>query len=150
LTFNEQIVEAAKSIGKATTTLVKAATAAHRELVAQGKLKVYEVGSDDSQWSEGLVSAVSFCKHWWSALTGILPQAKLVAAATSSLCEAANLVVTGSASEDKLIAGAKAVASSTAQLLMACQVKAETRSENNQRLQVCISPYRNLVKFVVI
>jgi len=41
---------------------VKAATAAHRELVAQGKLKVYEAGSDDSQWSEGLVSAVSFCK----------------------------------------------------------------------------------------
>jgi len=62
LTFNEQIVEATKSIGKATAALVKAATEAHRELVAQGKLKVYEVGSDDSQWSEGLVSAVSFCK----------------------------------------------------------------------------------------
>lgn len=40
------------------------------------------------------------------------------------------------AHEDKLIAGAKAVASSTAQLLMACQVKAEARSENNKRLQV--------------
>ena len=48
--------------------------------------------------------------------------------------------MTGNASEDKLIAGAKAVASSTAQLLMACQVKAEARSENNKRLQVCISP----------
>ena len=59
LTFEEQIVEAAKNIGTATAALVKAATAAHRELVAQGKLKVYEAGSDDSQWSEGLVSAVS-------------------------------------------------------------------------------------------
>jgi len=76
-----------------------------------------------------------------------LPQAKLVAAATSSLCEAANLVVTGNATEDKLIAGAKAVASSTAQLLMACQVKAEARSENNKRLQVSVSQlgYHNLL-----
>ena len=54
-------MEAAKNIGTATAALVKAATAAHRELVAQGKLKVYDVGSDDSQWSEGLVSAVSHC-----------------------------------------------------------------------------------------
>ena len=46
-------------IGTATGALVKAATAAHRELVAQGKLKVYDASSDDSQWSEGLVSAVS-------------------------------------------------------------------------------------------
>lgn len=52
------------------------------------------------------------------------------------MCEAANLVVKDNAHEDKLIAGAKAVASSTAQLLMACQVKAEARSENNKRLQV--------------
>ena len=59
-----------------------------------------------------------------------------MAAATSNLCDAANLVVKENAHEDKLIAGAKAVASSTAQLLMACQVKAEARSENNKRLQV--------------
>lgn len=53
-------MEAAKNIGTATAALVKAATAAHRELVAQGKLRVYDAGSDDSQWSEGLVSAVSY------------------------------------------------------------------------------------------
>ena len=68
------------------------------------------------------------------------PQAKLVASATGNLCEAANSVVQGQAQEEKLIAAAKAVASSTAQLLIACQVKADTRSENNRRLQV--SPYR--------
>lgn len=59
LTFEEQIVDAAMKIGTATAALVKAATAAHRELVAQGKLKVFDASSDDSQWSEGLVSAVS-------------------------------------------------------------------------------------------
>jgi talin len=52
------------------------------------------------------------------------------------LCEAANSVVQGQAQEEKLIAAAKAVAASTAQLLIACQVKADTRSENNRRLQV--------------
>ena len=52
------------------------------------------------------------------------------------MCEAANLVVKENTHEDKLIARAKAVASSAAQLLIACQVKAEARSENNKRLQV--------------
>ncbi len=65
------------------------------------------------------------------------PQAKLVAAATSNLCESANMMVQGEAEEDKLIVAAKAVAASTAQLLIACQVKADARSENNKRLQVC-------------
>lgn len=65
-----------------------------------------------------------------------LIQAKLVASATGNLCEAANGVVQGQAEEEKLIAAAKAVAASTAQLLIACQVKADPRSENNRRLQV--------------
>ena len=47
-------------------------------------------------------------------------------------------MVRGQASEEKLIAAAKAVASSTAQLLLACQVKADARSDSNRRLQVCI------------
>ena len=65
-----------------------------------------------------------------------LPQAKLVATATQNLCESANAVVQGQAQEEKIIAAAKAVAASTAQLLIACQVKADARSENNRRLQV--------------
>ena len=39
LTFEEQIVEAAKSIAAATGALIKAATLAQRELVAQGKVR---------------------------------------------------------------------------------------------------------------
>ncbi|XP_055955771.1 talin-2-like isoform X4 [Patella vulgata] len=121
LNFEEQILDAAKSIAAATAALVKSASAAQRELVAQGK-----VGStfhrhtldEDGQWSQGLISA-----------------AKMVAAATHSLCEAANSMVQGHASEEKLIASAKEVAGSTAQLLMACKVKADPGSVAMQRLQ---------------
>lgn len=60
----------------------------------------------------------------------------MVATATSNLCDSANMVVTGQAKEEKLITAAKAVAASTAQLLISCQVKADARSENNRRLQV--------------
>lgn len=40
LDFEEQILEAAKSIAAATSALVKSASAAQRELVAQGKVSV--------------------------------------------------------------------------------------------------------------
>uniref|UniRef100_A0A665W0B1 Talin 2b n=1 Tax=Echeneis naucrates TaxID=173247 RepID=A0A665W0B1_ECHNA len=73
---------------------------------------------DDGQWSQGLISA-----------------ARMVAAATSSLCEAANASVQGHASEEKLISSAKQVAASTAQLLVACKVKADQDSEAMRRLQ---------------
>jgi len=58
-----------------------------------------------------------------------------VAHQTSNLCDAANSVVQGEAQEEKLIAAAKGVAASTAQLLLACQVKADPNSESNKRLQ---------------
>lgn len=60
----------------------------------------------------------------------------MVAAATSNLCEAANASVQGHASEEKLISSAKQVAASTAQLLVACKVKASHDSEAMKRLQV--------------
>uniref|UniRef100_A0A8C5ECF9 Talin-2 n=1 Tax=Gouania willdenowi TaxID=441366 RepID=A0A8C5ECF9_GOUWI len=74
---------------------------------------------DDGQWSQGLISA-----------------ARMVAAATSNLCEAANASVQGQASEEKLISSAKQVAASTAQLLVACKVKADQDSEAMRRLQI--------------
>uniref|UniRef100_A0A8C5CVK5 Talin 2 n=1 Tax=Gadus morhua TaxID=8049 RepID=A0A8C5CVK5_GADMO len=73
---------------------------------------------DDGQWSQGLISA-----------------ARMVAAATSNLCEAANASVQGHASEEKLISSAKQVAASTAQLLVACKVRADQDSEAMRRLQ---------------
>ncbi|CAM4522659.1 unnamed protein product [Leuciscus chuanchicus] len=119
LNFEEQILEAAKSIAAATSALVKSASAAQRELVAQGKVGTIPANAvDDGQWSQGLISA-----------------ARMVAAATSNLCEAANASVQGHASEEKLISSAKQVAASTAQLLVACKVKADQDSEAMRRLQ---------------
>ncbi|KAK1160923.1 hypothetical protein AOXY_G19765 [Acipenser oxyrinchus oxyrinchus] len=121
LDFEEQILEAAKSIAAATSALVKSASAAQRELVAQGKVGSIPANAvDDGQWSQGLISALS-----------------MVAAATSNLCEAANASVQGHASEEKLISSAKQVAASTAQLLVACKVKADQDSEAMRRLQGC-------------
>ncbi|XP_050359192.1 talin-1 isoform X1 [Nymphalis io] len=119
LNFDEMILEAAKSIIAATSALVRAASAAQRELIDQGKVARRPASSsDDGQWSEGLVSA-----------------ARLVAAAAHALVEAANALVQGAASEERLISSARQVASSTAQLLVACKVKADPTSESTRRLQ---------------
>ena len=60
LNFDEQILEAAKCIAEATGALVKAASSAQRELIAQGRVGAYSGDYDeDSQWSQGLISAVS-------------------------------------------------------------------------------------------
>jgi hypothetical protein len=119
LNFDEMILEAAKSIACATSALVKAASAAQRELVDSGRVSRKATSdSDDGQWSEGLVSA-----------------AQMVAAATHALVEAANSLVQGHATEEKLISAAKQVASSTAQLLVACKVKASLESDATRRLQ---------------
>ncbi|XP_018045187.1 PREDICTED: talin-1 isoform X3 [Atta colombica] len=119
MNFDEMILEAAKSIAAATSALIKAASAAQRELIATGKVsRTPLTSSDDGQWSEGLISA-----------------ARMVAAATHSLVESANALVQGVSSEEKLISSAKQVASSTAQLLVACKVKADPDSESTKRLQ---------------
>ncbi|KAF7995722.1 hypothetical protein HCN44_006829 [Aphidius gifuensis] len=118
MNFDEMILEAAKSIAAATSALIKAASAAQRELITTGKVSREPVtSSDDGQWSEGLISA-----------------ARLVAAATHSLVESANALVQGVSSEEKLISSAKQVASSTAQLLVACKVKADPDSDSTKRL----------------
>lgn len=62
-------------------------------------------------------------------------QAKEVAAATQSLCDAANSLVQGHSSEERLISSAKLVASNTAKLLVACRVKADADSGAMRRLQ---------------
>ena len=61
----------------------------------------------------------------------------MVASATST-----NGVVQGLAQEEKLIVAVKAVASSTAQLHVTCQVKADARSENNRYI---LTQYQMLI-----
>eukprot|EP00092_Neocalanus_flemingeri_P085334 GFUD01107374.1.p1 GENE.GFUD01107374.1~~GFUD01107374.1.p1 ORF type:complete len:1009 (+),score=319.61 GFUD01107374.1:263-3028(+) len=112
MTFDDLIIESAKSIANASSSLIKAASEAQKELVAQGKVQKKTLkGSEDGQWSEGLVSA-----------------AKMVASATHSLCEAANSLVQGEGEEEHLIAAAKQVSKSTAQLFLAFKVKADINS----------------------
>ncbi|CAF0748960.1 unnamed protein product [Brachionus calyciflorus] len=119
LNFDEQILEAAKSVTNAAGVLIKAATTAQKELVAQGKFKPLSTSNDDDgQWSQGLISA-----------------AKMVAAACHTLCEAANGLVQGHGTEERLISSAKQVASSTAALLVACKVKSDMTSQAMKRLQ---------------
>lgn len=119
LQFDEMILEAARGIMAASSALVRAANAAQRELIEQGKVaRTPLTSSDDGQWSEGLISA-----------------ARLVAAATHSLVEAAQNLVQGVGTEEMLISSAKQVAASTAQLLIACKVKSDPNSETGRRLQ---------------
>jgi talin len=133
MTFDELIIDSAKSIATATSALVKAASEAQKELVEQGKVATqYERGSEESQWSEGLISA-----------------ARLVAAATHSLCDAANKLVRGEGAEELLIAAAKQVSKSTAQLVLACKVKADASSRAMEGLKTASDAVRKATDALV-
>lgn len=100
-------------------SLGRSTCSAQAELVSEGIVSARPLySSEDGQWSDGLISA-----------------ARTVAAACHNLCEAANSLVQGHATEEKLISSAKQVASSTAQLLVACRVKTGSNSTSMQRLQ---------------
>ncbi len=98
------------------------------------------VFNDDGQWSQGLISAVSlvFFERNFIILTFIWikkQKARMVATACHSLCEAANGLVQGHSTEERLVSSAKQVASSTAALLVACKVKAGISAQALRRLQ---------------
>ncbi|KAI8851508.1 hypothetical protein BC829DRAFT_488095 [Chytridium lagenaria] len=119
LGFDEQMLEAAKAIAAATAALVRSATAAQREIVAKGRSqKDSNMYFSDGTWSDGLVSA-----------------AKHVASATSDLCESANQAVKGQVQRERVIASAKAVSASTAQLLSAATAKTDPNSQSQIRLR---------------
>ena len=60
----------------------------------------------------------------------------MVVATIGTLCETANSACQGNATEERIIASAKGVASSTAQLLLASRVKADLNSKPQRNLQV--------------
>jgi len=113
LSFEDQILEAAKSITAAIGTLVKAATEAQKELVAKGSS-----GDAEAKWSQDLIAA-----------------ARLTATATSSLCDGANAAVRGDPSEEKLVSSARAVANSTRKLLDVCRMNGDPDSRTQKGLQ---------------
>merc|ERR1719342_680490 len=113
--------------------MIRAATEAQKELVAQGKVQKKTLkGSADGQWSEGLVSA-----------------AKMVASATQSLVEAANSLVQGEGEEEHLIAAAKQVSKSTAQLFLAFKVKADVNSTAMEGLRVASNAIKKATEELV-
>jgi len=116
LNFEEQILEASKAIIAAVGALVKVATVAQKELYVTGN--VSPLPSAHSSWSEELIAA-----------------ARLASANTCALCEAAHSAVEGNPSSDELVASAKAVATSTTQLLLACRRNADPNSKTQKGLQ---------------
>ena len=62
----------------------------------------------------------------------------MVVSAIGTLCETANAALQGNATEERIIASAKGVASSTAQLLLASRVKADANSQAQRNLQVSV------------
>ena len=74
----------------------------------------------------------------------VYSQARMVATAVNSLCEAANATVQGNATQETLIASAQQVSNSTAQLLLACRVKSDPNSAGQRRLQVSAKVLRPL------
>jgi len=134
LPFEAQILEAAKAIAAATAALVRSATQTQREIVALGKTGPAEeqMYFSDGTWSDGLVSA-----------------AKLVAMSTGELCESANQAVQGQADREQVIAAAKGVSSSTAQLLSAATVKTDANSGSATRLRAAGSTVTRATKALV-
>ncbi|UMM10645.1 hypothetical protein L5515_000321 [Caenorhabditis briggsae] len=130
--FDENIIASAKGITNAVHILVRAATSAQRELAMQGRTETRPSGSGTYQWSEGLTSA-----------------ARVVVASVHKLCDAANTLMKGQTTEERLISAAKQVSSSTAQLLVACNVKADPDSQANRRLQAAGQAVRNAAERLV-
>ena len=81
---------------------------------------------------DDVIVAANMSRKWSD---GLIAAARHVAAATHSLIEAANSIVQGKASEEKLISAVKQVAGSTAQLLVACKVKSYNNSNAMRRVQ---------------
>lgn len=71
-------------------------------------------------------------------------QARQVASATGSLCEAAHDTIQGDYSEVKLITAAKSVADSTEKLLIACRSEGDENSKTQRGLQVFLLKERDI------
>ena len=134
LTFDAQILEAAKAIAAATGALVRSATSVQREIASNESSKTAggkKYHADDA-WQDGLVSA-----------------AKQVAAATFDLCETANAAVKGDLQHERVIVCSRAVSVSTTQLLTAATVKADPNSQNQMRLKAAGKAVTNATEQLV-
>lgn len=106
---HEAILDAAAAVTSAVAELVRAATSAQNDIVQAGRGASSRTAfyKKNNRWTEGLISA-----------------AKAVAAATNTLIETADGVLSGRNSPEQLIVASNDVAASTAQLVAASRVRA--------------------------
>ncbi|CAF0758188.1 unnamed protein product [Adineta steineri] len=143
LNFDEQILEAAKSIMNAAGALISAATSAQKEIASKVKTRtnpflpknVFSVSTINKGTSPAQLSSKSGSEEDGQWSQGLISAARYVASACHVLCDAANGLVQGYGTEEKLISSAKQVSSNTAALLVACKVKADFMSQSQARLQ---------------
>lgn len=134
LQLHEATIQAAQAVINAIAALIRAATDAQNEIVAQGRgtSSRAQFYKKNNKWTEGLISA-----------------AKSVAASTNILIEKADGTLRRTASLEELIVASNNVAASTAQLVAASRVKATFMSKTQDKLEQCskvvTSACRNLV-----
>jgi huntingtin interacting protein 1 len=113
LEVNDKILDSCTGLMKVIKILIVKAKDLQKEIVAQGKgaSSVKEFYSINHKWTEGLVSA-----------------AKLVGLGASVLIENADKLVNGSGKLEEIIVCSNMIAASTAQLVVASNVKANRES----------------------
>jgi len=119
---SDAILDGAGAIAKASAALLKATAAAQQERVDNDKLMAHQKGGQpyhaDPIWANGLISA-----------------GRNVVGSTQFLVSTANLAVQGQAKEESLIAAAKNVAASTAQLVAAERAKGNIHGAAHSQLE---------------
>lgn len=133
--INAAILEAARAITVATSSLVRAATMAQRDRIAKQKdPKTKAFYRQDPSWANGLISA-----------------AQAVGATTQDLVEASNGFVQKEEGKDDaiLISSARQVAAATARLMAASRAKSDPFSETHQSLGNASKEVANATQLLV-
>ncbi|KAL1917648.1 uncharacterized protein VTP21DRAFT_4041 [Calcarisporiella thermophila] len=120
LQVHSAILDSVMAITNAIAHLIRCATDAQQEIVAQGRgtSSAQAFYKKNNRWTEGLISA-----------------AKAVAVATNILVQAADGVIHDTHSLEQLIVASNEVAAATAQLVAASRVKATFMSRTQERLE---------------
>lgn len=131
---HEAILQAAKAVIEAVSTLIKASTESQREIVSKsrGNQTRTDFYKKNNRWTEGLISA-----------------SKAVAGATNILIQTADGVLRDTNSHEQLIVASNEVAASTAQLVAASRVKVNFVSQTQDNLETASTIVSSACKALV-
>jgi len=131
---HDVILESVMAITNAIANLIKCATAAQKEIVAEGRGTTTNSAfyKKNNRWTEGLISA-----------------AKAVAVATNYLVEAADGVISGTHKIEQLVVAATEVSAATTQLVAASRVKAVSFSKTQDKLEMASVAVRKATQALV-